>query len=386
VNIEQSRSIEPTEQHIDNLALKSSIIMDGNAIINTDIELLLTHYNYDFSQATITYLGHGHINITFKVCTPERDFVLQKINHEIFTKPLQLCNNAQQINEHLLEQKNKAKYPLMVPQHILSRDGQNVVKIAENYWRLMDFVEDSYTLEKVSSSIQAAQVAKAFALFSGALSDFSAEKLAVIIADFHDISFRIRQLSDAVANDNENRLSDCQEVVDFCLSQQHFIEQVVEISSRLPLHVTHNDTKINNLLFSNTDHKPCAVIDLDTCMPGLLMHDFGDMVRTCCSNLAEDDAGTEEMVFNIDIFEALITNYVRAFGSKISLLERQSLIVGTKLLPFIIGTRFLTDHLNGDKYFHVSRADQNLDRAKNQLQLYKLAVAIEPELATFIQQ
>jgi Ser/Thr protein kinase RdoA (MazF antagonist) len=371
---------------MENLALRSNIVIDGNTVINADIELLLTHYNYDFSQATVTYLGQGHINITFKVCTPERDFVLQKINHEIFTKPLQLCNNAQQINQHLLEQRNKAKYPLMVPQHILSRDGQSVVKIAENYWRLMDFVEESYTLEKVSSSIQAAQVAKAFAQFCCALSDFPAEKLAIIIADFHDIGFRMRQLSDAVASDNENRLSDCQEVVDFCLSQQCFIEQVVEISSKLPLHVTHNDTKINNLLFSKTDNSPCAVIDLDTCMSGLLMHDFGDMVRTCCSNLAEDDAGTEGMVFNIDIFKALITNYVRAFGDKLSLLERQSLIVGAKLLPFIIATRFLTDHLNGDKYFHMSRANQNLDRAKNQLQLYKLVVEIEPELVSFIQR
>ena len=352
---------------------------------NTDIERLLTHYNYDFSQATVVSLGNGHINSTFKLCASERDFVLQKLNHEIFTKPLQLCHNAQQINQHLLEQKNKAKYPLIVPQHILSKDGRSVVKIAENYWRLMDFVEESYTLEKVSSSMQAAQVAKAFAQFSGALSDFPADKLAVIIADFHDISFRMRQLCDAQASDNENRLNDCQELVDFCLSQQYFIDQVVEVSSKLPLHVTHNDTKINNLLFSKTDNKPCAVIDLDTCMPGLLMHDFGDMVRTCCSNLAEDDAGTEGMLFNINIFEALVTNYVRAFGNKINLLERQSLIVGAKLLPFIMGTRFLTDHLNGDKYYQVNRANQNLDRARNQLQLYKLVVEHESELVSFIQ-
>ncbi len=195
----------------------------------------------------------------------------------------------------------------------------------------------------------------------------------------------MRQLSEAVANDHENRLADCQIVVDFCFSQQHFIEKVVGLSSQLPLHVTHNDTKINNLLFSKTDDSPCAVIDLDTCMRGLLMHDFGDMIRTCCSNLAEDDASTEKMVLNIDIFQALISNYQQAFGDKLSQLERESLLVGAKLLPFIIGMRFLTDHLNGDKYFNVSRANYNLDRAKNQLHLYKLVSEAEPQLVPFIQ-
>jgi Ser/Thr protein kinase RdoA (MazF antagonist) len=351
---------------------------------NTEIERLLTHYNHDFSKVTIVSLGNGHINTTFKLSTPNQDFVLQKINHEVFTHPLQIGNNFQQISLHLLKQKKHTNYPLLVPQQFLSKGGQNVVKIAENYWRLMDFVEGSYTLEKVTNSKQAAQVAEAFALFSGALSDFPAEKLNVVIADFHDIDFRMRQLCDAVKNDSVSRLNDCQELVDFCLSQQNFIEQVIELNNKLPLHVTHNDTKINNLLFSKTDNKPCAVIDLDTCMPGLLMHDFGDMVRTCCSNLAEDNADTENMHFNIDIFEALITNYVRVLGKKISLDERQSLIVGAKLLPFIIATRFITDHLNGDKYFQISRANHNLDRAKNQLQLYKLVVENEPKLARLV--
>ena len=359
--------------------------MDKNTLISTDIKLLLTHYKFDFSQVTITPLGNGHINSTYKLSTPEFEFVLQKINHKIFTNPMILCDNTQLINQHLLKQKNTVGYPLMVPQQILSKDGESSIKIGENYWRLMEFVEGSYTLEEVTSPEQAAQVAQAFASFSYALSDFPAEKLAVIIADFHDINFRMRQLREAVANDDENRLSNCQEVVNFCLAQQGFTEQVVEIISKLPVHVTHNDTKINNLLFSKTDNMPCAVIDLDTCMPGLLMHDFGDMVRTCCSNLAEDALNTEKMELNIDVFQALITNYQQAFGDNLSLLERQSLLVGAKLLPFIIGTRFLTDHLNGDKYFQVSRANHNLDRANNQLQLYKLISAAEPDLVQLFQ-
>jgi len=354
--------------------------MDNNSLISTEIERVINHYDLNFSQVTISPLGNGHINSTYKLSTPEYEFVLQRINHEVFTRPVKLCENAQQINQHLQKQQKNTDYPFMVPQQLLSKDGKSTVKVGENYWRLMEFIADSYTLEKVSSPKQAAQVAQAFAQFSCALSDFPAKKLDVTIADFHDISFRMRQLSEAVANDSKNRLAGCQEVVDFCFAQHALIKLVVEISNKLPIHVTHNDTKINNLLFSKSDHSPCAVIDLDTCMPGLLMHDFGDMVRTCCSNLAEDDTSTEEMVLNLEIFAALITSYQQAFGNKINSFEKQSLIIGARLLPFIIGTRFLTDHLNGDKYFHVSRRNHNLDRAKNQIQLYKLVTAAELEL------
>lgn len=360
--------------------------MDENRLISTDLALILAQYTIDFTQVIMMPLGNGHINNTYKLSTPDQEFVLQKINHDIFTNPEQLCNNFQLISLHLRKQIVDAVYPLMVPQQILSKDGNLVVKIGEHYWRLMEFIKDSYTLEQVTSPKQAAIVAQAFSQFAHALSDFSADKLAVIIPDFHDINFRMSQFSEAVANNNEHRLAGCQELVEFCSSQQDFVKQVVDITGKLPVRVTHNDCKINNLLFSKKDDHPCAVVDLDTCMPGLIMHDFGDMVRTCCSNLAEDDANTEKMILNMDIFHALITNYQHVFGDKLNELERQSLLIGAKLLPFIIGLRFLSDHLNGDKYFHVSRINHNLDRAKNQIQLYRLLSEAETELIQIAQQ
>ncbi len=351
-----------------------------NLPFSADIKLLLSHYDFDFSQAKLAPLGNGHINSTFKLSTPKAKFVLQKINHEVFPLTLELCENAQKINQHLKIQSQHASYPLKVPQQLLCRNGDSTVNVNGNYWRLMEYLPGSHTLEKVSNPVQASQVARAFAQFSCALSTFPAEKLTVIIEDFHDIRFRMEQLQEAIANNALNRLSACQEIVDFCLSQQDFVQQVSDLSKKLPVHVTHNDTKINNLLFDKATNEPCAVIDLDTCMPGLLMHDFGDMVRTCCSNLAEDDTSTNEMTLNLDIFEALIKSYRAVFGDKMTLLEKESLIIGARLLPFIIGSRFLTDHLNGDKYFHVSRENHNLDRAKSQLQLYKLISEAEPEL------
>jgi Ser/Thr protein kinase RdoA (MazF antagonist) len=348
--------------------------------IDTEFRQVLSHFDFDFSKVTIRSLGNGHINSTFKLTTPKYEFVLQRINHEVFANPVNLCDNAQQINQYLLEQKNIGYYPLMVPQQIQSKSGTITVKIDEDYWRLIEYINESYTLEEVSNPQQAAQVARAFAQFSCALSEFPTNNLDVIIEDFHEIAFRMRQLKEAVDNNDVSRLENCQDLVDFCIDQYAFVEQVVDISSRLPVHVTHNDTKINNLLFSKSDHSPCAVIDLDTCMPGLLMHDFGDMVRTCCSNLAEDDTCIDKMVFDFDIFEALISNYQHVLKNKINALEKDSLIVGAKLLPFIMGTRFLTDHLNGDKYYSIKRNNHNLDRAKNQIQLYKLISTFESDL------
>ncbi len=352
-----------------------------SASLHTDIDTVLNNYDYDydFAKVEVTVLGNGHINNTYKLTTPEVEFVLQQINHEVFPKIVELSRNAQKINRHLLQQKNVGNYPLSVPQQILTKTGDTYSKVGANHWRLMEFITNSYTLEQVESPEQAALVANAFAKFSCTLSDFPVKELTVIIEDFHNINFRMRQLNQAVENDLQGRLSRCQALVNFCLAQQDFINHVSEISKKLPLHVTHNDTKINNLLFTTGD-KPCAVIDLDTCMPGLLMHDFGDMVRTCCSNLAEDDSSIDEMVIKLDIFEALIQNYQNAFGDKMTALEKDSLIVGAKLLPFIIGTRFLTDYLNGDTYFQVSREKHNLDRAINQIQLFTLVCEAEPEL------
>ncbi len=354
--------------------------MDNKAAsLLTNIDRVLNHYDYDFANVEMTSLGNGHINNTYKLSTPEFEFVLQQINHNVFTKVVELSGNAQKINQHLLQQKSAGNYPLSVPQQVLTKAGESCIKVGANYWRLMEFISNSYTLEKVKSPEQAILVASAFAEFSCALSDFPANDLAVVIDDFHNISFRMRQLKEAVATNLQGRLSGCQALVNFCFNQKSFIEQVVDISKKLPLHVTHNDTKINNLLFTTGDN-PCAVIDLDTCMPGLLMHDFGDMVRTCCSNLAEDDTSIDEMVLKFDIFEALIQSYQNAFGDKMTALEKDSLIVGAKLLPFTLATRFLTDHLNGDTYFQIHRKNHNLDRAINQIQFFTLVCQAEPEL------
>ncbi|MFT5757870.1 MAG: hypothetical protein ACI9LM_002607 [Alteromonadaceae bacterium] len=356
-------------------------------VINRDIlKQVLPHFGCSLNNSTVSPLGNGLINQTYLVRNIHAVFVLQCINKNVFKKPEQVIENAELISAHLLSKKETGHYTLESIAQLHSHDKSPMVIINDDYWRAIQYIPNCYTVESVTTPEQARQVGTAFAQFTASLSDFPAATLAEIIPDFHNLNFRISQLRIAINNDPANRLSLCQDVVDFCLAQQCFISEVSTITLQLPLHVTHNDTKINNLLFSSETKKPIAVIDLDTCMPGYLMHDFGDMVRTCCSNLPEDGKNIEDMSVRMDIFAALIKAYITSFGDKITSIEQESLIVGAQLLPFMIGVRFLTDYLDGDNYFHVEHNIHNLERTRNQLQLYKLLRKNKTELANLVAQ
>ena len=301
------------------------------------------------------------------------NFVLQRINKNVFKHPKQVVDNAELINKHLLKKQQQNLYSLTPIWQVSTINEQPmVIDEHDEYWRAIQYIPNCFTVEEVATPEQAIQVAAAFAQFTAALSDFPATSLIEIIPDFHNLSARITHLQAAIKADVQDRLASCQSLVDFCLAQQSFIDEVAQQTEQLPIQVTHNDTKINNLLFCAKSNQPLAVIDLDTCMPGYLMHDFGDMVRTCCSNLPEDGTDLANMVVRFDIYHALAQGYIQEFGDKMSALEQQSLVTGAQLLPFMIGVRFLTDYLDGDNYFHVDHQNHNLDRAKNQLNLYRL--------------
>jgi len=334
---------------------------------------VLLNYQCSIDNSSVSPLGNGLINSTYLVRNNNANFVLQRINKNVFKYPEQVIENAELINQHLLAKKQNHHYLLSPIWQVSTIHNQPMVIDSDNeYWRAIQYIPNCFTVEEVSTPEQAKQVATAFAQFTSALSDFPATSLAEIIPGFHDLSKRMNDLKAVIAADSHGRLASCQSLVDFCFAQQPFINDVEQLTKRLPIQVTHNDTKINNLLFSTKSNKPLAVIDLDTCMPGYLMHDFGDMVRTCCSNLSEDSTDLENMSVSFKIYSALAQGYIEAFGDKMSELEQQSLVVGAQLLPFMIGVRFLTDYLDGDNYFHVGHDGHNLDRAKNQLNLYRL--------------
>jgi Ser/Thr protein kinase RdoA (MazF antagonist) len=336
------------------------------------LNLVLSHYNCSINNSTISPLGNGLINATFLVRNINANFVLQRINKNVFPNPEQVINNAELINNHLLAKQKQQHYSLQPIWQVSNKNDQPLVIVDGDYWRAIQYIPNCYTVEELSTPEQAIQVAKAFAQFTSALSDFPAASLAEIIPDFHNLNHRIAQLEAVIAKDPKNRLASCQTLVDFIQQQQKFINDVAELIQKLPLQVTHNDTKINNLLFCSANKEPLAVIDLDTCMPGYLMHDFGDLIRTCCSNLPEDGVEIDSMEIRFDIFSALAKGYIESFGNKMSTLEKQSLVIGAQLLPLMVSIRFLTDYIDGDNYFHVEHAEHNLMRAKNQLHMYSL--------------
>jgi len=337
-----------------------------------NLELVISQYGIDPVDSQISPLGNGLINSTYLVKHPDKTFVLQKINQTVFKQAKQVISNAEHIDGFLVAAKARNQYPLSSIGQLATINEKKCIEIGDELWRALYFIPDCYTIEAVENTAQAEQAATAFAQFTSALSGFSADKLSVIIPNFHSLQFRLQQLKDAIKRDPVGRLKSCQSQVDYCLEQKDFIAEVAAMVEKLPLHVTHNDTKINNLLFCNKTKQPIAVIDLDTCMPGHLMHDFGDMVRTCCSSLPEDGKNIEDMTVRFDIFDALLTAYIKGFGENITSLEKRSLITGAQLLPIMIGVRFLTDYIDGDNYFNTQYDAHNLVRAKNQFKLYSL--------------
>lgn len=350
------------------------------------INRVLPYYGCSLNNSTVSPLGNGLINSTYLVRNINDSFVLQRINHHVFKRPELVVNNAELINQHLQLKKEQSSYALEPMWQITANHDSPLVTVDDTFWRAIQFIPNCYTVEAVDTPAQATQVATAFGQFTSALSDFPATQLSEIIPNFHDLSSRVSQLKQAVSDNSNNRLAQCQEQVDFCLSQQDFIQKIADIVNVLPVRVTHNDTKINNLLFSSQTNAPVAVIDLDTCMPGFIMHDFGDMVRTCCSTLPEDGTQLDNMEVRLDILAALAQAYIQCFNDSITDIEQRSLVLGAQLLPFMIGIRFLTDYINGDSYFHTNYSAHNLDRAKNQLHFFKLLNAMEADLERLIYQ
>ena len=357
--------------------------MDSTAY-GSALKHVISQYGVNPSESQVSQLGNGLINSTYLVKSPNKNFVLQKINQGVFKQAKQVIANAELIDQFLVSAKARNEYPLSSVGQLETINGEKSIEIGSELWRALYFIPNCYTIEAVDSLGQASQAATAFAQFTSALSAFPAEQLSVIIPNFHNLQYHLQQLQDAIQRDPVNRLSRCQTQVDYCLAQKNFTAQVAAVSFKLPLHVTHNDTKINNLLFCNQTKQAAAVIDLDTCMPGFLMNDFGDMVRTCCSNLPEDGKNIEDMEIRFDIFNALLQAYIKGFGSNITSLEKQSLVIGAQLLPFMIGVRFLTDYINGDNYFHTQYDEHNWVRAKNQFQLYSLLHAEVDQLNQYL--
>ncbi len=324
--------------------------------------------------------GSGHINDTYQVFFREGSArhcqILQRINHNIFKRPAALMENIQRVTAHLATQVgNGPDSGRQVLRLIPARDGRAWHVDAEgSHWRAYRFIENARSYDAVESTDQAYQAARAFGRFQQLLVSLPAPLLHDTIPDFHHAPKRFKALEDAIAADVAGRAILVKPEIEFALARQSITGVLLE--ANLPERVTHNDTKLNNVLLDDATGEGICVIDLDTVMPGLAPYDFGDMVRTTTSPAMEDEQDLSKVTMQFPLFEALVRGYLSTAGGFLTKAEKDLLAFSGKLITFELGIRFLTDYLMGDTYFKVHREGHNLDRCRTQ---FKLIESIEQQ-------
>ena len=317
--------------------------------------------------------GNGHINNTFLVdCKPR--IILQRINTSIFKNPAEVMGNIMAVTAYLRAKiaENGGDPERETMTFLTTKEGLPYYKTADgDYWRACYFVEDTVCLEVAKTPEDFAEVAHAFGRFQRMLSDFPADRLCETIARFHDTPNRFAQLEEAIAADRAGRVSSVEAEIALCRKYQKYASLIVDgiADGSVPLRVTHNDTKLNNVLLDATTRKGICVIDLDTVMPGSLLYDFGDAMRTGASTSAEDEIDLSLVQFDIPKFEAFTAAFLKELGDSMTDRERELLPYSALIITLEQATRFLADHINGDVYYHIHRENHNLDRARTQLKL-----------------
>ena len=324
------------------------------------------------------HYGEGHINDTFVVWRADhtKRFILQRINTDTFTDPAGLMENICGVTRHL---RTKIQAEGGDPR----RECLNVIPTLSgaayyidsecNAWRAYDFVENTVCLQQVGCEADFRTVAETLGKFQNQLEDYPASTLHETIARFHDTPNRYANFEKALAADALGRAKTIAPEIAFIHAREKDCHVLLDqlAAGEIPLRVTHNDTKINNVLLDEATGKGICVIDLDTVMPGLSAYDFGDSIRTGANDCAEDEPDQSKVHFDLHLYEVFAKGYLSTAGSTMHTAEKKSLAWGAKLMTLECGIRFLTDYLEGDHYFHIARPDHNLDRARTQFTLVR---------------
>lgn len=324
--------------------------------------------------------GSGHINDTYQVSarlagTPVH-YLLQRINHEIFKQPDCVMENILRVTEHLgrkLTAVGSADASRQTLTVIPSRGGQPYARDGEgNWWRLYLFIEGAKTYDIIESDRQAYEAARAFARFQNQLADLPSPRLHETIPAFHNTLSRLTALDAAIAADVCGRKAEVAAEIAFVEERREQCGRLLARCERgeIPERITHNDTKINNVMLDDATGEGVCVIDLDTVMPGLALYDFGDMVRSATAAAKEDERDLSKVGSRIGMFEALARGYLSEAAFLLPA-EVEELVFSGRLITLTIGIRFLTDYLAGDVYFRTHRPGQNLDRCRTQMQMVR---------------
>lgn len=321
----------------------------------------------------------GHINDTFILKCEKEDgedikYVLQRVNSDIFKNPEELMENIEKVTSHI---KNKVidekGDPLRETLNIVkTKEGMNYYKCEEgNYWRVFNFIHGASTYQIVEKPEHLYTAGKALGKFQKQLADFNVESLHETIPDFHNTEKRFETFMEAVKEDIKGRAESVQEEIDFVIKRAEDTKVLVNMikENRIPLRVTHNDTKFNNIMIDDETGDGIAVIDLDTVMPGLSLYDFGDSIRSGATTALEDEVDLSKVNFDLNLYEHFAKGFLESAGDAFTKNEIDYLPFSAKLMTFECGMRFLMDYLNGDTYFKIHRENHNLDRARNQFKL-----------------
>ena len=309
--------------------------------------------------------GDGHIGVTHFVKTTQKSYILQKINHYVFPEPEKLMQNIEQVTKFL------KKHGVETLHLVSLKEGGKLLRLGGAYFRVYDFIENTVSYQTITSERIFKNAGRAFGEFQNTLAGFDASLLHETIAQFHDTPKRFRDFEAALLANASGRTNTCRPEIEFVLSKKDTLDKVVKglESGEIPLRVTHNDTKLNNILMDAQTGEARAIIDLDTVMPGSLLYDFGDSIRFGASTAAEDEMDLSKVHFSVPLFKAYAEGFYGAVKDSITPMEKELLPYSGYLMMMECGMRFLGDYIAGDVYFSTAYPEHNLVRARTQFKL-----------------
>ena len=343
------------------------------------IEFVASQFSLPGRLLSATPYGGGHINdsylLEFQVDSHSERFLLQRLNSAVFPNALTVMENVARVVEHIARKERESdKNPAQILQLIPANDRRPFfVDQDGSYWRIFTFIADSYSLDTAEKPLQVYEASVAFGRFACLLSDLQGPRLQATIPGFHDTGQRYQQLSEAIGENRARRLPDCQTEVEFAQSRSELADKLSDglLSGSLPEWITHNDSKLNNVLLANSTHRGVCVVDLDTVMPGSILFDIGDLLRSATMTAPEDCQDIGEVHMDRALFEAVIKGYIESLGHLLEPAEKSKLGVCGKVLSYETGIRFLADYLNGDRYFKTAYPEHNLVRCRTQFALLR---------------
>ncbi len=340
----------------------------------TQIQQVTSAFGLTSTPESVQPVENGHINRTYRVSVAGKAYIVQRINGYVFNRPADIMENIERVTAHI---RQKLEAEGRDPQrgtlnYLHDAQGCNyIVDASGDYWRVCPYIEGTRSYEQVENLHMLESAGYAFGEFQRMLSDFPMDQLHETIVDFHNTQKRLDDFFAMVKADPMGRAGEIQDDIRFFAERRVSASKFMPMlqTGELPLRVTHNDTKYNNILIDAHTFEAVCVIDLDTVMPGLSVYDFGDAIRFAASTALEDETDLSKVSINMDYFEAFTRGFMKASGGAFTQAEIENMAQGCINITVELASRFLLDHINGDKYFAIHRPNHNLERARNQMKL-----------------